>query len=296
MLDRKKMTRRIIGPAVLGLAFGASAQSSVWEVRADGNRMYVGGTCHVLRESDYPLPREFETAYETSGLLVFETDLGGLNDPEVQRELLQRGVYQDGTTLQEALSAKSWKTLKRYCHSADIPPASLQALKPWMAVLTLMQLELQRLGVDQEGVDMHFYRRAVEEGKQVGRLEPLSKQIDLLASMGEGHEDELVQQFVNDIASTSEMLTGLLSAWRNGDREALQELLNRDMKRKHPELYREIIVERNRDWMDELTAFARSPETEFVLVGAGHLVGEKGVLHLLEKEGFRVTRLVAAEE
>ena len=39
------------------------AQSSVWKVSKGGNTLYIGGTSHLLRTSDYPLPAEFDLAY-----------------------------------------------------------------------------------------------------------------------------------------------------------------------------------------------------------------------------------------
>lgn len=41
----------------------ASAQSSVWKVEKNGRQIYLGGTIHLLTKADYPLPGEFDLAY-----------------------------------------------------------------------------------------------------------------------------------------------------------------------------------------------------------------------------------------
>ena len=41
---------------VLMLRNNVSADTSVWEVKFDSNTVYLGGTVHLLRPSDYPLP------------------------------------------------------------------------------------------------------------------------------------------------------------------------------------------------------------------------------------------------
>jgi uncharacterized protein YbaP (TraB family) len=60
-------------------------ETSVWKVSNGGNVLYIGGTIHVLRESDYPLPESFNAAFNKSEIIIFETSL---DDP---LELLSNG-------------------------------------------------------------------------------------------------------------------------------------------------------------------------------------------------------------
>ena len=57
----------------------ATAATSIWKVSSGENVLYVGGTLHVLRQSDYPLPVEFDRAYNNADRLYFETDLEQLH-------------------------------------------------------------------------------------------------------------------------------------------------------------------------------------------------------------------------
>ena len=86
------MTRILIA-TLAGLIIGsiAIADSSVWKVQSDDSVLYIGGTCHVLRESDFPLPEEFQKAYEASATLVFETDIKA-------RVVTIRGTMRDRTS------------------------------------------------------------------------------------------------------------------------------------------------------------------------------------------------------
>ena len=53
-----------------------------------------------------------------------------------------------------------------------------------------------------------------------------------------------------------------------------------------PELYESLIYRRNRDWIPQLLAKADSGRNVLVVVGAMHLVGERGVIAMLRKSGL----------
>ncbi|UCF85390.1 MAG: TraB/GumN family protein [Desulfobacteraceae bacterium] len=67
----------------LSVSFSVSAETSLWKVQFQTSTTYIGGTCHVLRQSDYPLPEEFERAYADSDVIVFETEVDKLDSPEI---------------------------------------------------------------------------------------------------------------------------------------------------------------------------------------------------------------------
>ncbi len=75
------------------------ARSSVWTVSDGKHMMYIGGTVHVLRTSDYPLPAEFERAYKKADYLVFETDMEALNDASFTAALRDKMHYKGKKTL-----------------------------------------------------------------------------------------------------------------------------------------------------------------------------------------------------
>ena len=70
----------------------------------------------------------------------------------------------------------------------------------------------------------------------------------------------------------------------------LQEFLFRDAD-KYPELIDQFLLKRNEAWIVPLENYLKKGERVFVLVGAGHLGGEKGILELLKKKGCTVHQL-----
>lgn len=268
-----------------------AAETSVWKVSNGNNTVYLGGTVHLLRASDYPLPTEYDQAYEASDTLVFETDIAAMSDLATQARLLTAMSYTDERTLQSVLSEEAYAALQEYTASVGLPLAMMQKFKPGMVVTTLQVFEFQKLGFTPEGVDAHFNARASGDGKPIEGLESLEEQIEFLASMGEGKESEYILMSLADLENTEEAMLGMISAWRAGDSEQLTELFVADMQERAPDIYELLLRGRNLDWLPQIDAMLQDADTEFVLVGAAHLVGDDGLLKLLADAGYDVEQL-----
>lgn len=278
---------------VAGVYIGstASADTSVWEVTSAGNTIYLGGTVHLLRPSDYPLPEEYEQAYQASSEIYFETDLNSLNDLSVQAQLLQQLTYNDERTLKTVLNQEAYTALSDYAATIGLPMMLMEQFKPGMVVSTLQILEFQRIGFTPQGVDSYFNTRAVEDGKSLGQLETVQEQIGFLAAMGEGNESEFILMSLRDLAETGEIIDEMIQAWRVGDNSKLHEMFVADMRNEAPELYETLLRQRNLNWLPQIEQMLRDTDTEFVLIGAAHLVGTDGLLDLLRNRGYQVRQL-----
>jgi uncharacterized protein YbaP (TraB family) len=82
------------------------------------------------------------------------------------------------------------------------------------------------------------------------------------------------------------MVDELYAAWRSGDVRRLDEFLLEGY-RETPKLYDDLVDRRNRNWVPQLKALLERGEDTLVVVGALHLVGERGLIALLEREGLQ---------
>ncbi|MEX1198039.1 MAG: TraB/GumN family protein [Pseudohongiellaceae bacterium] len=270
----------------------AQEQTSVFEVRgADDNVLYLAGTIHLLRQSDYPLPPQFEQAYEASDRLYFETDINALNDVSLQSTIMQQLTYQDGRTVRDVLNDEAYAALEEYVSEAGMPMAMLQNFKPGLLYSTLSVVEFRKLGFTPQGVDMYFNTRAMGDSKATAELESIQDQIDMLAAMGEGNESDFILYALEDFEQAGEQVEIMVEQWRSGDMQAMQELFVADMKAEAPESYETMLVERNHNWIPVIEEALRDEGTAMVLVGVAHLPGEDGLLGLLEDRGYSISPL-----
>jgi len=290
------MKKLVLG-TLLSLVIHASAfaETSLWKVQSDDSVAYLGGTCHILRQSDYPLPKEFDRAYGDADIIVFETDLEKLNKPETQQIIVRKGMYTDGSTLDKILSPEAYDVLEKYCEKVGIPVSSLHPLKPSMVMLALLGLELRKLGVTETGVDLYFHQKATQDGKKTEALEMFEEHIDMVTSMGEGNESNFVMHSIADLKRTEEIINDVIDAWEKGDKDTLSKLFLEQMREDYSDLYETLFVERNQKWLSKIEGYLQTPEREFVLVGAGHLVGEDGIVEQLKNRGHKVEKLIHEE-
>ena len=276
---------------VLFVCTWASAESSVWKAQKDNSIIYLGGTFHILRETDYPLPPEFDKAYKASEIVVFETDIAKFQDPSTQQKLLTAAMYSDGSTVDKHLSAKAYGELIAYCESNGIQLTAFNQFKPPMLMVTLTLMEFMKLGATQQGVDMFFYGLANKDKKVVEGLETVDEQINYIVSMADGNEDEFVTYSLRDMETIKQQFKILANAWRKGDDKKLDELMFAELKTQQPKLYKKLITDRNRNWLPLIDAHQKMHQTKFVLVGVGHLVGPDGIIEALKKKGYKVDKL-----
>ncbi len=52
-----------------------------------------------------------------------------------------------------------------------------------------------------------------------------------------------------------------------------------------------LIYDRNRKMISRIEGYLREKGTYFVVVGAGHLIGERGIVEALRKKGYPVEQL-----
>ena len=83
----------------------------------------------------------------------------------------------------------------------------------------------------------------------------------------------------------------LRDQWRSGDMAAMKASQLDEMQRDFPQIYKDLLVVRNNNWLPQIKKMLTTPEVELVLVGALHLSGEDSVLKLLTDAGYKVRQL-----
>ena len=269
-----------------------SAQAaSVWKISSDKHSLYIGGTIHILAPEDYPLPQEYERAFAAASKLVFETDMAAVKTLEFQQMMMAKMSYSDGTTIDKILDAKIYSALSAHLASRQIPMAAVATMKANLLAITLSIVELQKMGFTSIGVDQFYTDRANEKGKAVAWLESPEQQINFIANMGNGDANEMIEYALKDIKKMPETIGQLRRTWLSGDMEGMAAVGIAPFKADYPQIYQDLLVTRNNNWLPQIETMLKDKPVELILVGALHLAGPDSVLHSLAAKGYKVEQL-----
>jgi uncharacterized protein YbaP (TraB family) len=265
----------------------------LWSLKTDKATIYLLGSVHLLKSDSYPLDKNIEAAYRNSKKVVFETDIGGMNAPAVREKMTVLALYPEGQTLRQNISLKTYRLLEKKVIEVGLSMDQLNRLKPWMCALTLVLLELQKMGFDPNyGIDRYFFNKAQQDKKEMVFLESIDYQINLFAEMNAQEEESFLQQMLKDLEVVETMFADIVSAWKTGDTARLGSILTISFK-DHQDIYNRFLTQRNKAWVNKIEDLMAYGDTALVIVGAGHLVGPDNLLQLLKDKGYAVEQIPA---
>ena len=269
----------------------AGPKHCLWRVRSATNTVYLLGSIHIMQRDAYPLAAVIESAFTSSSVAVFEVDLGADDAAGSALGALAAGSLPEGRTLRDVVSPETYQQAKQRLATAGYDIAGMERMRPWMIATTLTLAELQRAGYSPaDGVDQYFQRRAAGAGMRVVGLETLDDQLALFAELTPDEDEAFLVQTLRELEALIPQVAELTADWQAG-RVADVEALLAEGFAAFPRLYAKLVVDRNRRWLPQIEALLAGDQRAFVAVGALHLVGEEGVVELLEAKGYQVEQL-----
>jgi len=296
----RRLSPRTLRVAVFALLVGtaagvapaqtkSAARGFVWSVERDGRTSWLVGSLHVLTKDAYPLPGSMDKAFEQAKTLMEETDVNELSSPDMIGIVATKGLFTNGQTLESVLPRDAYTQLAQRMTATGLPIEMVKMMRPWMVELTLSGLELQRAGFDPElGIDIHYRRKAAQNGMALNMLETAAEQIDYLAGLPLDVQVSQLQQTLTEGDAELREVREIAAAWRAGDTAAIERLLLKGMK-ESPAYYQSLVVDRNRRWIPRIES-CLSTGSCFIVVGAAHMVGSDGLIAMLKQKGYRITQ------
>jgi uncharacterized protein len=272
----------------------AMAETSLYEVQnKKGEILYLGGTIHLLRPSDFPLPDEYQQSFDKSSVLVLETDLQTASSPEFGQQMVQLMMYKEGKNLSSDLHPEVWKELQEFATANQIPIGQYMQFKPFLACLLIVIQEGQKKGLT-SGVDIYFDQQAKLTQKKKSELESATEVLAFMEEMNRQDPNSMVISTVRDLKKMDEMIVSMTKAWRSGDLTFFEKEILIPMQKEFPGSYKIMVLDRNNKWLPKIEAMLLTPEKEMVLVGSLHLVGSDGLLQQLRKKGYKIKPVAPA--
>jgi len=275
---------------------GSTGKSCLWQVESTGTagKSYLLGSVHFLKKEHYPLKKVIEEAFVQTDVLAVEADISGDKLAKAGPMLLQKGIYAGEETLKANISEKTFQLVRNKLKEMGMDIAGFQKFKPWMVAMTIEGMELMKLGFNPNyGIDKYFLDKASTSGKkEIVELEGIEYQVKLFESFSKEDNEKFLLSAVME-AYQLEEIDAMVNAWVSGDTEKMERLFIQDIQ-KYPGLksvYKKILDDRNEKMVEKIISYFKTGKKYFIVVGAAHMVGEKGIIRLMKEKGFKVEQL-----
>ena len=271
-------------------AASQTQKNFLWKVQSRTNTVFILGSIHFMKKDIYPLDKRIEDAFDKSEVLAVEANVNDVSSLNIQG-LMDSAFYQGDDILEKHVSGETYGLVKKEFAASGMLLGLVDKQKPWFLALTLTSLKLMQLGFDPTyGIDMHFLSKA-EGKKRIAELESLDYQINLLSGFSDKEQEAFLLYSVKEIETLGQEVNALPRAWKSGDTQTIESFLTKSGDKGMSSLNEKMLYERNRHMASRIEDYLRTKETYFVIVGAGHLVGNKGIIEILKGKGYLVEQL-----
>jgi uncharacterized protein len=260
----------------------------LWRVSKPGvAASHVFGTIHIADPRVLLIPEPVMQALAQAKSYAMEIQV----NPAVDARFFEAAQFEDGRRLEPMIGAEAYAQVRTSLRLREVPEEIIARMKPWAALanLTVTPEDYDRFTLDQKLYALARARRlwtfgleGIEEQIAVFDGIPLDTQVALLK-----HGLAEREHFVGLIEPT-------IQAWLKRDLALLDAVHQRTITRfpqmaEHYRMLTRHIVENRSVVMAHRLFMPLARGRVFVAVGADHLYGEKGLLRLLQKQGYRVT-------
>lgn len=303
------MAIRLVYEAFDALSLGA--KGLMWEVNKGDTTVYLLGSIHLGTTGLYPLDARILRALQASDVLWVEANV--LDQHTGMAEFYEIAMLPEGETLESKLAPELYEKIVMVYESMGVPAENLSGFKPWFISNNLNAMVMQdgiNEGLDASdeeavatatrGLDVYFLLNAMLTGKPVGELEGVAAQ----AMMFDGLSDEVVSKHLEAIldmilnddseeATSADEMNALLASWfefwRTGDVDGFTESFAAAQEPENE--FTQMLFGARDVYMAERIHELLTSETagkHFVVVGAGHLIGDLSIIENLKKMGYEV--------
>ena len=261
----------------------------LWKVSDADNAVYLLGSFHLLKDTDYPLPAEIDRAFEDAESVLFEIDPAAMVAPETfVRIQAYMGYGDEALTLSQVLPKPTRDRLETLVKASGGSMEALERQEPWAVSMGLVLGVSQGMGFRADlGLDRHLMARAAAAGKPAGGLETIDAQMQAMDAVPREEQVRSLDDFVRDPRKAVRQLDDMHAWWRAGDVARLDGEMRAEMAEKTPASYRLLDVERNQAWLPQVEARLQAPagQDTLVVVGSLHLLGSDGLVEQLRATG-----------
>ena len=286
-----------------------------------GNTLYLLGSIHTDVNNTYPFHKQLRDIILNADQVSFELDF---NDQAQIAEFAAMQVYSDGTTLADHVSPELYQATVKVAAQLGMDEQAIAQYKAWALATSFQSLATvdETTSSNAMAVDLYVNAKAANAGIPIDAVETYAFQggifdglspeyqetylaggllmvldVDtmdqetrdaLVAVLGEEALEPATQDYIQ---AQLDQISAMMETWKARDPEAFDEVYDKDaILASDDELNAKLFLDRD-PGMIRYAADYLSQEgshTGLMVVGAGHMVGDTGIVQGLKDLGYTV--------
>ncbi|MBQ4406012.1 MAG: TraB/GumN family protein [Bacteroidales bacterium] len=294
----------ILAAMIISLASNAQV---LYKISGNGLKKpsYVIGTCHVVKASFLDTIPGANRVIDDVEQVYGELDMRHISNQDTLLSIAKMMMLPSDSVATEIMTEQEFDELCRVVnenYNIDLKNpqyALLLQFYPVVLMTTIGQVsEMMKLqkamaeGTATESpepiIDMFIQQKAIGQSKPVFGLEYYSFQVEMLTTLLDMplHEQyvKMIESFGNK-AEGEKIVKSLVDAYKSFNLASINDVLQSENDFGNVES--KVFDSRNENWAQKMPSIMSEKSTLFA-VGVGHLIGDKGILNLLKKQGYKV--------
>lgn len=271
----------------------------MYEITKEGsdNKIYLFGSIHFANIPMLEFPEYVMNAYTNSKYLACEFNINKFLREVDQEELLKDYYYVSPDSLDKHVSKEAYDKIVKYMEGLKLTEEQIKyySLSFIDTLITEEILVKSNVGSD-SGVDAHFLDKAENDGKTILEVESYEFQNNLDKSFPDRVKELEIVDAIDNKEEAINDLNELYKYWKEGNVSELTKLLTELDETGYSKEDLELLKDYNKKMLDDrnigmknkLEEYFNNGYDVFYMVGAAHLLGDKGIAKLVEQDGYTV--------
>ncbi len=266
-----------------GMEVNDSNQSLLWQISGNGleEPSYLFGTIHLIGSDDFIFPDAWTNALNQTQHLMLEIDM---DDPGMMMKMMKGSMMEDGQSLKDLVSEENYQMIKTFFKdSLNQPIAMFGKMKPMLLTSTMLTKMIKG---DPVAYEMVLVEKAKELDMEVTGVETVEDQLSMVDKIPVEDQIDMLMAYVEDFPNERIRFRTMTELYVVQDLQGLYQYIvdSPEMDEAAKDL---MLDQRNLNWIPVIEEQAATMPTFFAF-GAGHLMGDKGVINLLREAGYTI--------
>jgi uncharacterized protein len=261
------------------------ANTLLWEVSGNGltQPSYIFGTMHLLCANDARLSDSLTRVITQVNQVYFEIDMDNMAEMMGMLRYIRMG---DNKKLSDLLSVTDYEKVKKHFkeHPAMLPLSMMETFKPFFITALMEQQQMPCEKMD--GMESVIMEAAKKNKKEIKGLESIQFQASVFDSIPYDVQAKELVKFIDSAGKKNESTAELMKVYKAQDLAKIEKMTTQEEGGVGSSLDL-LLYKRNANWATSIDSISKTKSCLYA-VGAAHLPGNKGLINLLVKKGYRL--------